>query len=172
MRLSFTGGTRFESSLNTNLDQGTNINQGTHLTKFPGQILKNSCLNEREERHWVRLLLLLLLALVRGCVGAVSSLSAAVVVAAAAVAPVARVLAVCVGGAPRCALQIGERVGRTRQKNAVDLWLCGQWVGEPFVGRAGQLLNAMLYAIGLERSEIYIANILKCRPPENRLNTA
>ncbi len=40
--------------------------------------------------------------------------------------------------------------------------------GEPFVGRAGQLLNAMLHAIGLERSEIYIANILKCRPPENR----
>ncbi len=40
--------------------------------------------------------------------------------------------------------------------------------GEPFVGRAGQLLNAMLMAIGLERSEIYIANILKCRPPNNR----
>ena len=40
--------------------------------------------------------------------------------------------------------------------------------GEPFVGRAGMLLNAMLQAIGLNRSEIYIANILKCRPPENR----
>lgn len=40
--------------------------------------------------------------------------------------------------------------------------------GEPFVGRAGQLLNAMLRAIGLERSECYIANILKCRPPSNR----
>ena len=40
--------------------------------------------------------------------------------------------------------------------------------GEPFVGRAGQLLNMMLQAIGLERSQIYIANILKCRPPENR----
>ncbi len=38
--------------------------------------------------------------------------------------------------------------------------------GEPFVGRAGQLLNAMLRAIGLPRSEVYIANILKCRPPE------
>ena len=40
--------------------------------------------------------------------------------------------------------------------------------GEPFVGRAGQLLNAMLRAIGLPRSEVYIANILKCRPPGNR----
>ena len=40
--------------------------------------------------------------------------------------------------------------------------------GEPFVGRAGKLLNAMLTAIGLEREQVYIANILKCRPPENR----
>lgn len=40
--------------------------------------------------------------------------------------------------------------------------------GEPFVGRAGQLLNAMLEAIGLRREEVYIANILKCRPPGNR----
>ena len=40
--------------------------------------------------------------------------------------------------------------------------------GEPFVGRAGQLLNAMLLAIGLKREHVYIANILKCRPPENR----
>jgi len=40
--------------------------------------------------------------------------------------------------------------------------------GEPFVGRAGQLLNAMLFAIGLKRQEVYIANVLKCRPPNNR----
>ena len=40
--------------------------------------------------------------------------------------------------------------------------------GEPFVGRAGQLLNGMLRSIGLPRSEVYIANILKCRPPNNR----
>lgn len=40
--------------------------------------------------------------------------------------------------------------------------------GEPFVGRAGQLLNAMLAAIKLERKEVFIANILKCRPPNNR----
>jgi len=40
--------------------------------------------------------------------------------------------------------------------------------GEPFVGRAGQLLTSMIRAIGLERNQVYIANILKCRPPENR----
>ena len=40
--------------------------------------------------------------------------------------------------------------------------------GEPFVGRAGKLLNPMLQAIGLKREQVYIANILKCRPPENR----
>jgi DNA polymerase len=40
--------------------------------------------------------------------------------------------------------------------------------GEPFVGRAGQLLDKMLLAIGLDRSMIYIANIVKCRPPKNR----
>jgi uracil-DNA glycosylase family 4 len=40
--------------------------------------------------------------------------------------------------------------------------------GEPFVGRAGQLLNSMLRAIGLAREQVYIANVLKCRPPGNR----
>jgi DNA polymerase len=40
--------------------------------------------------------------------------------------------------------------------------------GEPFVGRAGRLLNAMLLAIGLQREQVFIANILKCRPPSNR----
>lgn len=40
--------------------------------------------------------------------------------------------------------------------------------GEPFVGRAGQLLNAMLRAIGMSRESVYIANIIKCRPPKNR----
>lgn len=40
--------------------------------------------------------------------------------------------------------------------------------GEPFVGPAGRLLNAMLRAIGLSREQVYIANILKCRPPGNR----
>ncbi len=40
--------------------------------------------------------------------------------------------------------------------------------GEPFVGRAGKLLTNMLLAIGLKREQVYIANILKCRPPKNR----
>ncbi len=40
--------------------------------------------------------------------------------------------------------------------------------GEPFVGRAGQLLTSMLKAIGLQREDVYIANILKCRPQSNR----
>ncbi len=40
--------------------------------------------------------------------------------------------------------------------------------GEPFVGKAGQLLNNMLAAIGLPRETVYIANVLKCRPPNNR----
>ena len=40
--------------------------------------------------------------------------------------------------------------------------------GEPFVGRAGQLLNNMTKAMGLQRQEVYIANIIKCRPPGNR----
>jgi DNA polymerase len=40
--------------------------------------------------------------------------------------------------------------------------------GEPFVGRAGQLLTAMIKSIGFSRSDVYIANILKCRPPNNR----
>lgn len=40
--------------------------------------------------------------------------------------------------------------------------------GEPFVGRAGQLLTRTLKKIGVERRRVYIANILKCRPPDNR----
>lgn len=40
--------------------------------------------------------------------------------------------------------------------------------GEPFVGRAGQLLNKILEAVQFKREEVYIANILKCRPPNNR----
>ncbi len=40
--------------------------------------------------------------------------------------------------------------------------------GLPFVGRAGQLLNRVIQAIGMKRAEVYICNIVKCRPPENR----
>lgn len=41
--------------------------------------------------------------------------------------------------------------------------------GRPFVGRAGQLLDAMLEAIDIKRAEVYITNIVKCRPPNNRV---
>lgn len=40
--------------------------------------------------------------------------------------------------------------------------------GIPFVGRAGELLDSYLAAVGLDRSDVYIANIVKCRPPQNR----
>ena len=40
--------------------------------------------------------------------------------------------------------------------------------GTPFVGRAGQLLDKFLYAVDIDRKDVYIANILKCRPPKNR----
>ena len=40
--------------------------------------------------------------------------------------------------------------------------------GEPFVGRAGQLLTKMIEAMGYRRADVYIANVLKCRPPNNR----
>ena len=40
--------------------------------------------------------------------------------------------------------------------------------GEPFVGAAGQLLNKLLGEIGLRREDVYIANVVKCRPPGNR----
>lgn len=41
--------------------------------------------------------------------------------------------------------------------------------GLPFVGRAGQLLNNMIHAMGMTREEVYVANIVKCRPPQNRV---
>ena len=40
--------------------------------------------------------------------------------------------------------------------------------GLPFVGRAGQLLNRMLFSVDLSRDEVFVANVLKCRPPDNR----
>lgn len=54
-------------------------------------------------------------------------------------------------------LLIGEAPGRDEDLSGI-----------PFVGRAGQLLDKMLAAIDLSREHVYIANILKCRPPENR----
>lgn len=43
--------------------------------------------------------------------------------------------------------------------------------GRPFVGRAGELLTRMIHAIGMERTEVYICNVVKCRPPGNRTPT-
>ncbi len=54
-------------------------------------------------------------------------------------------------------LVIGEAPGADEDKQ-----------GEPFVGRAGQLLNSMIAAMGMKREQVYIANVLKCRPPGNR----
>lgn len=61
-------------------------------------------------------------------------------------------------GNPRAALVfIGEGPGADEDEQ-----------GRPFVGRAGQLLNRMIQAIGLKREEVYICNVVKCRPPGNR----
>ncbi len=66
--------------------------------------------------------------------------------------------AVCgVGNQQADWLIIGEAPGADEDKQ-----------GEPFVGRAGQLLNEMLRAIGLRREQVFITNVLKCRPPDNR----
>jgi uracil-DNA glycosylase len=61
-------------------------------------------------------------------------------------------------GAPRASLMfIGEGPGAEEDRQ-----------GLPFVGAAGQLLNNMLSKLGLKREEVYIANVVKCRPPGNR----
>ncbi len=74
------------------------------------------------------------------------------------------------------------RLSETRQKivfgcgnEAADLMFIGEApgaeedrVGEPFVGKAGQLLDKMISAMGYSRDHVYIANVLKCRPPQNR----
>jgi uracil-DNA glycosylase len=61
-------------------------------------------------------------------------------------------------GSPTAKLMfVGEAPGRDEDAQ-----------GLPFVGRAGQLLNKMIAAIDLKREEVYICNVLKCRPPENR----
>jgi uracil-DNA glycosylase family 4 len=82
-----------------------------------------------------------------------------------------------IGDCTRCKLHaLGRRqivfgVGNP----AADLMFVGEAPGHdedvqgiPFVGRAGQLLTKIIEAIGLKRDEVYIANVIKCRPPENR----
>ena len=82
----------------------------------------------------------------------------------------------CVSGCTRCALSQSRintvfGVGNTD----ADWMIIGEAPGaeedrqgEPFVGRAGKLLDQMLFAIGQSRERVFIANILKCRPPNNR----
>jgi DNA polymerase len=80
-----------------------------------------------------------------------------------------------VSNCQRCALS----ATRTRTvfgvgNPAADIMLIGEAPGaeedrqgEPFVGRAGKLLDAMLFSIGLDRDKVFICNVLKCRPPHN-----
>lgn len=64
------------------------------------------------------------------------------------------------GAAPASLMLIGEGPGRQEDEE-----------GRPFVGAAGKLLDRMLAAIHRDRSNVYIANVVKCRPPENRAPT-
>src|SRR5215472_10278981 len=81
-----------------------------------------------------------------------------------------------IGDCTRCRLHKGRKniVFGVGNANA-DIMFVGEGPGadedeqgEPFVGRAGQLLNNMISAMGLERQDVYIANVVKCRPPGNR----
>jgi len=85
-------------------------------------------------------------------------------------------LEAAVSGCVKC----GLHAGRTRTVFGVGNW-SAEWMiigeapgaeedrrGEPFVGRAGKLLDSMLAALDLDRDTVFIANILQCRPPENR----
>ena len=82
-----------------------------------------------------------------------------------------------IGDCTRCKL---HRLGRTQivfgvGNPSAELMFVGEAPGadediqgEPFVGRAGQLLTKMIEAMGFRREDVYIANVIKCRPPENR----
>ncbi len=81
-----------------------------------------------------------------------------------------------IGDCTRCRLHKGRKniVFGVGNVNA-DIMFVGEGPGadedeqgEPFVGRAGQLLNNMISAMGIQRQDVYIANIVKCRPPGNR----
>ena len=80
------------------------------------------------------------------------------------------------GECTRCRLHLGRRTIVFGVGNPVaQLMFIGEGPGfdedsqgEPFVGAAGQLLNKIIQAIDMTREEVYIANVVKCRPPENR----
>ena len=87
-----------------------------------------------------------------------------------------RIIREDIGECTRCALHKGRNklVFADGDPNA-RLMFIGEGPGAdedaqglPFVGRAGQLLNNMIGAMGLKREEVYIANVVKCRPPQNR----
>jgi DNA polymerase len=97
-------------------------------------------------------------------------------VASADRASALRILREEIGDCTRCALHKGRNkiVFADGDPNA-RLMFVGEGPGAdedvqglPFVGRAGQLLNNMIGAMGLKREEVYIANVVKCRPPSNR----
>ena len=80
------------------------------------------------------------------------------------------------GDCQRCGLCAGRRTIVFGEGNPdADLMFVGEApgaeedrTGRPFVGRAGQKLEEMIRAMGLEREDVYIANVLKSRPPNNR----
>jgi DNA polymerase len=87
------------------------------------------------------------------------------------------VLAEQVRPCQRCTQLVASRTQTVFGVGPVDAELCvigeapggdEDRLGEPFVGAAGQLLNRILAACGMDRDEVYICNILKCRPPGNR----
>jgi len=91
------------------------------------------------------------------------------------------VLAERVAGCTRCSELVVSRSQTVFGVGPADVELCfvgeapgatEDQRGEPFVGEAGQLLNRILAACGFRREEVYICNIVKCRPPGNRLPTA
>ena len=88
-----------------------------------------------------------------------------------------QMLAERVSSCPRCAELVSTRTQPVFGVGPIDppLLLIGEApgadedrLGEPFVGAAGQLLNRILAACGFERAEVYICNVIKCRPPGNR----
>jgi uracil-DNA glycosylase len=98
------------------------------------------------------------------------------VVAAAERAPALQLIREDIGDCTRCALHKGRnRIVFADGSPTARLMFVGEGPGAdedaqglPFVGRAGQLLNNMIAAMGLKREEVYIANVVKCRPPGNR----
>jgi uracil-DNA glycosylase family 4 len=90
------------------------------------------------------------------------------------------VLAERVSGCPRCPQLYATRTQTVFGVGPIDPDICfvgeapgadEDATGEPFVGRAGQLLNKIIAACGFKREEVYICNTLKCRPPNNRTPT-